>query len=68
MMMPLNVNIFRVTDPLWGESTGHQCISLTKASDAGLWYFLWCAPEQMTEQTVQMPVIWDTVTIIMTSL
>ena len=29
-------NISRVTDPLWGESTGHQWISLTKASDAEL--------------------------------
>ena len=39
MMMSLNVNIFRVTGPLWGESTGHRCIPLTKASDAELWYF-----------------------------
>ena len=32
---------------LWGESTGHQWIPLTKASDADLWFcFLWSAPEE----------------------
>ena len=30
-------NIFRVTGTLWGESTGHQWIPLTKASDTELW-------------------------------
>ena len=29
-----------------GEFTGHQWILLTKASDAGLWCFLWNAPEK----------------------
>ena len=29
-----------LTGPLWGESTGHRWISLTKASDAELWHFL----------------------------
>ena len=48
-------NIFRVTGPLWGESTGHRWIPPTKASDAELWCFLWCAPEQ----TVELPVVWD---------
>ena len=28
-----NGNIFRVTNPLWGESTGHRWIPLAKASD-----------------------------------
>ena len=36
MMASTNENIFRVTDPLWGESTGHQWIPLAKASDAEL--------------------------------
>ena len=40
-----NGNIFWVTGPLWGYSTGYRCIPLTKASDAELWYFLWSAPE-----------------------
>ena len=40
MMTSSNGNIFRVTGPLWGEFTGHRWIPLTKASDAGLWYFL----------------------------
>ena len=33
MMVSSNGNIFRVTGPLWGESTGHQGIPPTKASD-----------------------------------
>ena len=27
------MEFFRVTDPLWGESTGHRWIPLTKAND-----------------------------------
>ena len=30
---------FRVTGPLWGESTGHQWIPITKVNDAELWCF-----------------------------
>ena len=45
MMTPSNRNIFRVTGPLWGESTGHLWFLLTKASDGEIWYFLWSAPE-----------------------
>ena len=44
MMTSLNGNIFRVTGPLSGEFTGHQCIPHTKASDAELWCYLWSAP------------------------
>ena len=42
MMTSSNGNLFRVTGPLWGESTGHWWIPLTKASDAGLWFLLIC--------------------------
>ena len=42
-----NGNIFRETGHLWGETTGHRWIPLTKASDAKLWcFFIWSAPEQ----------------------
>ena len=51
-------NIFRV----------HQWIPLKKASDAELWYFLWSAPEQTLEQTIETRVIWDAIALIMTSL
>ena len=73
--------IFRVTGPLCvcvcvggggggggGGSTGHRWIPLTKTSNAELWCFLWCAPEQKAEQTVQVLVIWDAMALIMTSL
>ena len=44
MMTSSNGNIFRVTGPICGEFTGHRWIPRTKASDAGLWCFLWSAP------------------------
>ena len=61
-------NIFRVTGHLWGEFTVYQWIPPTKASDAELWCFLWSAPYQTVEQAIEMPVIWDTIALIMTSL
>ena len=39
MMTSSNGNIFRVTDPLYGEITGYQWIPLTKANDAELDFF-----------------------------
>ena len=47
MMTASNENIFRVTGPLWWESTGHQWIPLKKASDAELWTNVW-ANNQIT--------------------
>ena len=57
-MTTSNGSIFRFTGPLWGESTGHRWILLTKVSDAELWWFLWSAPEQTAEQTIESPVIY----------
>ena len=31
-------------------------------------FFLWTAPEQMVVQTIETPVIWDAITLIMKSL
>ena len=59
-MTSSNGNIPRVTGPLWGESTGPRWIPPTKYSDAGLWCFLWSAPEQ----TIEQPVIWDVIALI----
>ena len=67
-MTSSNGNIFRVIGPLWGESTGHRWIPLTKASDAELWCFLWSAPEQTIERTTDTPLIRDATALIMTSL
>ena len=36
------------------------------ASDAELWYFLWCQPEYDIEQTFESPVIRDAVTFLRT--
>ena len=45
MMTSSNGSIFRVTGHLWGEFTGHQWSTRTKASGAELWCFLWSASE-----------------------
>ena len=63
MMTSSNGIIFHVTGPLWGESIGHWWIPLTKASNAELWCFLWCVPEQ-----IMMLVIWEAMALIMMSL
>ena len=68
MMTSLIGNIFRVTGPLCGEFTGHRWIPHTKASDAELWIFLWSAREQTVVQAIATPVIWDAITLVMTSL
>ena len=67
-MMSSNENIFQVTGPLWGESTGHWQIPFAKASNTELWYFLWSTPEQTVEQTMKMLMMWDTIVLIMRSL
>ena len=54
--------IFRVTGP-----SGHRWIPPSKASDAELCRFLWSAPEQMDEQTIETLVIWDAIALIITS-
>ena len=66
--MPSNGNIFHVTGPVFGESTSHRWVPLTKTSDAELWNFLWSAPEQTFEQTTEMLVIWDAIMLIMKTL
>ena len=64
----INRKHFRITDPLWGESTGHQWIPLTKVSDAELWWLLWSALEQTFEHTIETHVIWDAIALTMTTL
>ena len=61
IMMTSTGNIFHVTGILWGESTSHLWIPLTKTSDMEL---LWSAPDQ----TIEKLVIWDAIRLIMTSL
>ena len=54
--------------PCVRESTGHRWIPLIQGSDAEFWYILWSAPEQTAEQTIETPVIWDAIALIVTSL
>ena len=59
MMASSNGNIFHVTGLSWGKCTDHRLIPLIKASDAELWCFVWSAPEETADQTIETPVIWD---------
>ena len=64
-MISSDGNIFWVTGPLLGESTGHRWIPLTKASYVELWCFIWSAPEETVQQRIEILVIWDTIELIM---
>ena len=68
MMTSSNGNIFRVTGPLSGESTRYQWIPLKKTSDTEFWCFIWSATEQTVEKTIDTPVIWDAIALIMNSM
>ena len=57
-----------VTSPLCGESVNHQWISITKISDADIWLFYLTCLKQTVEQTIETPVIWDVIALIMTLL
>ena len=43
-------------------------VSIRKDSDAELWCFLSSAYEQTVEQTIETPVIWGDIALIMSSL
>ena len=46
---------------------GNPPVTPTKANDAES-CFLWSAPEQTVKQTIETPVIWDSIVLIITSL
>ena len=55
----------------WRTATtnlGHRWITHSKGSDAELWSFLWSVRDQTVEQTMETPVIWGVIALIMTSL
>ena len=68
MMASLNGFIFRVMGPLWWESIGYRWVPLPEVSDAELWCFFLSAPEQTVEQPIETLVIWDVISLSMTSL
>ena len=48
-----------------GNSPVTSEFSAQRTSDTELWYFLWSAPEQTDEYTIEMPVIRDAIMFIM---
>ena len=59
------IHLSHGTGPLWGESNCPQWISLQKSNNVELWCSLWCLLAQMFEQTMDLPVIWDVITVIL---
>ena len=57
-------HFFRVTGPLWKESTG----GFPSQSQWRGTYFLWSAPEHRNELTIETLVIWDAMALIKTWL
>ena len=51
MMTTSSGNILRVTDSLWGESTGHRRFPSQRPLARSFDVFLWSAPEQTTGQS-----------------
>ena len=48
----------------WPFARGiHRWIPRTKASHVALWCFLWSAPEQTVEQTIETPLLWDVIAL-----
>ena len=51
-MTSSNENIFRVTGPLWGESTGHRWIPFTKTRNVELWRgFYLCLNKRLSKKS-----------------
>ena len=61
MMTSWHRNIFLPTGPLWGVSSG---FTLQMASNADIRCFLWCTLKYTVEQTAELPVIWEVITLI----
>ena len=58
----------QIVPPMTGIQTYFKLSWWRHHSGAEFWCFLWSAPEQMIEQTIEVPVIWDAIAPIMTSL
>ena len=63
--------VFFITGPLWGESTGPGGFPSQRASDIYVkpwWSFLCCQLEWAVEQTLERSVIWDAISALVTSM
>ena len=67
MMTPLNGNIFSVNGPVWGESTSHRWIPSQRPVTRSFDFFS-PVPEQTAEQTIETPVIYDVIALIILPL
>ena len=68
LSLSLSLETFSVLLAFWAGNSPVTSEFLTEASNAELWCFLWYAPEQTVEQTLDTLDIWDAITLIMTSL
>ena len=56
-------NAFRIIGSLWGTHRWMMGSPSQRVSNAQLWCFLWCWQEQAVKQPLDLPVIWDAVTL-----
>ena len=66
-LLPINawwLNQMETVSALLAFCAGNSPITVTKASGAELWCFLWSAPEPTVEQTMETLVIWDATEVI----
>ena len=65
MMASRYWELFRITGPLIGESTGNLLMPSQKASSGAFVFSLFCYPEQAFQQTLECPVIWEAMTLML---
>ena len=68
MMTPSYGAAFRFNGHSCRESTGHRWITLIKWPVTRALLLFLCMPKQTVEEIVELPVIWDAMSLIMTSL
>ena len=68
--MELHNTKYEASYQIWNSmmTYGHRWIPCTKASEAELWCFLLYASELAAEQTMETPVIWNAIALIVSLL
>ena len=63
MGTPWHGNTFPIAGAFSGKFTDDLWMSLTKDSNSEFWSLFWCKSEQVVEQILELPIIWDALTL-----
>ena len=63
MGTPWHGNTFPIAGAFSGEFTDDLWMSLTKDSNSEFWCLFWCKSEQVVEQILELPKIWNALTL-----